>query len=67
MAFWNKDDKNSALSDEQVLFLSDIFPTGYMGAEMCNIQPGDTIAVWGCGPVGQFTIASALLRGAARA
>ncbi len=42
------------LSDEQVLFLSDIFPTGYMGAEMCNIQPGDTIAVWGCGPVGQL-------------
>src|SRR5581483_5304756 len=39
------------LSDDQVLFLSDIFPTGYMGAEMCNIQPGDTIAVWGCGPV----------------
>ena len=47
------------LSDEQVLFLSDIFPTGYMGAEMCNIKPGDTIAVWGCGPVGQFAIASA--------
>ena len=44
------------LTDEQVLFLSDIFPTGYMGAEMCNIQPGDTIAVWGCGPVGQFAI-----------
>src|SRR5919112_2058687 len=39
------------LTDEQVLFLSDIFPTGYMGAEMCDIQPGDTIAVWGCGPV----------------
>ena len=38
------------LTDEQVLFLSDIFPTGYMGAEMCDIQPGDTIAVWGCGP-----------------
>ncbi len=44
------------LTDEQVLFLSDIFPTGYMGADMCNIQPGDTIAVWGCGPVGQFAI-----------
>jgi threonine dehydrogenase-like Zn-dependent dehydrogenase len=54
------------LSDEQVLFLSDIFPTGYMGAEMCNIRPGDTIAVWGCGPVGQFAIASAKLLGAER-
>jgi threonine dehydrogenase-like Zn-dependent dehydrogenase len=54
------------LSDEQVLFLSDIFPTGYMGAEMCGIKPGDTIAVWGCGPVGQFAIASAYLLGAER-
>jgi threonine dehydrogenase-like Zn-dependent dehydrogenase len=54
------------LSDEKVLFLSDIFPTGYMGAEMCNIQPGDTIAVWGCGPVGQFAIKSAYLLGAER-
>ena len=54
------------LSDEQVLFLSDIFPTGYMGAEMCNIQPGDTIAVWGCGPVGQFAMKSAYLLGAGR-
>jgi threonine dehydrogenase-like Zn-dependent dehydrogenase len=54
------------LSDEQVLFLSDIFPTGWMGAEMCNIKPGDTIAVWGCGPVGQFAIASAYLLGAER-
>jgi threonine dehydrogenase-like Zn-dependent dehydrogenase len=54
------------LSDEQVLFLSDIFPTGYMGAEMCNIQPGDTIAVWGCGPVGQFAMKSAFLLGAER-
>ena len=54
------------LSDEQVLFLSDIFPTGYMGAEMCNIQPGDTIAVWGCGPVGQFAVRSAFLLGAER-
>jgi threonine dehydrogenase-like Zn-dependent dehydrogenase len=52
--------------DEQVLFLSDILPTGYMGAEMCNIQPGDVIAVWGCGPVGQFAIASAKLLGAER-
>ena len=54
------------LSDEQVLFLSDIFPTGYMGAEMCNITGGDVIAVWGAGPVGQFAIASARLLGAER-
>lgn len=54
------------LTDEQVLFLSDIFPTGYMGAEMCNIQPGHTIAVWGCGPVGQLAMKSAFLLGAAR-
>ncbi len=54
------------LSDEQVLFLSDIFPTGYMAAENCNIRPGDTIAVWGCGPVGLFAIASAFLLGAER-
>lgn len=54
------------LSDEQVLFLSDIFPTGWMGAEMCNIKPGDTIAIWGCGPVGQFSIRSAFLLGAER-
>jgi threonine dehydrogenase-like Zn-dependent dehydrogenase len=54
------------LSDDKVLFLSDIFPTGYMGAEMCNIKRGDTIAVWGCGPVGQFAIASAKLLGAER-
>jgi threonine dehydrogenase-like Zn-dependent dehydrogenase len=54
------------LPDEQVLFLSDIFPTGYMGAEMCDIKPGDVIAVWGAGPVGQFAIASALLLGAER-
>jgi threonine dehydrogenase-like Zn-dependent dehydrogenase len=52
------------LTDEQVLFLSDIFPTGYMGAEMCDIQRGDVIAVWGAGPVGQFAIASAYLLGA---
>jgi threonine dehydrogenase-like Zn-dependent dehydrogenase len=56
----------NGFSDEQVLFLSDIFPTGYMGAEMCNIKPGDVIAVWGCGPVGQFAIASAFLLGAER-
>jgi threonine dehydrogenase-like Zn-dependent dehydrogenase len=54
------------LSDDQVLFLSDILPTGYMGAEMCNIKEGDTIAVWGCGPVGQFAIASARMLGAER-
>lgn len=53
-------------SDEQVLFLTDIFPTGYMGAENANIQEGDTVAVWGCGPVGQFTIRSAFLLGAER-
>src|SRR5687768_1325627 len=52
------------LDDEKVLFLSDIFPTGYMAAEQCNIQPGDTVAVWGCGPVGQFAIRSAYLLGA---
>jgi threonine dehydrogenase-like Zn-dependent dehydrogenase len=56
----------SDLSDEQVLFLTDIFPTGYMAAENCNIQRGDTIAVWGCGPVGQFAIRSAFLLGAER-
>jgi threonine dehydrogenase-like Zn-dependent dehydrogenase len=54
------------LPDEQVLFLSDIFPTGYMGAEMCDIKRGDTVAVWGCGPVGQFAIASARMLGAER-
>lgn len=54
------------LSDEKVLFLSDILPTGYMGAEMCNIKPGDVIAVWGCGPVGQFAIACAKMLGAER-
>ena len=56
----------SACADEQVLFLSDIFPTGYMAAENCNIQPGDTVAVWGCGPVGQFAIRERLLLGAER-
>ena len=54
------------IPDEQVLFLSDIFPTGYMGAEMCNIQGGDVMAVWGCGPVGQFAIKSAYMLGAER-
>jgi threonine dehydrogenase-like Zn-dependent dehydrogenase len=54
------------LSDEQVLFLSDIFPTGYMAAEFCNLKGGETVAVWGCGPVGQFAIKSAFLLGAER-
>jgi threonine dehydrogenase-like Zn-dependent dehydrogenase len=54
------------LTDEQVLFLTDIFPTAYMAAENCDIQPGDTIAIWGCGPVGQLTIKSAFLLGAER-
>lgn len=52
--------------DEQVLFLTDIFPTGYMAAENGNIQPGDTVAVWGCGPVGQFAIQSAWMFNPAR-
>src|SRR5438477_457588 len=54
------------LRDEQVLFLSDIFPTGYMAAVNCDIQPGDTVAVWGCGPVGLFAMKSAFMLGAAR-
>jgi threonine dehydrogenase-like Zn-dependent dehydrogenase len=54
------------LTDEQVLFLSDIFPTGWMAAENCDIQPGDTVAIWGCGAVGQFAIRSAFLLGAER-
>jgi threonine dehydrogenase-like Zn-dependent dehydrogenase len=57
---------DKSMTDDQVLFLSDIFPTGYMGAEMCNIQPGQVIAVWGCGPVGLFAIKSALMLGAER-
>jgi threonine dehydrogenase-like Zn-dependent dehydrogenase len=56
----------TGLSDEQVLFLSDIFPTGYMAADFCDIQQGDTIAIWGCGPVGQMAIRSAFLLGAER-
>ena len=55
-----------SVSDEKALFLTDIFPTGYMAADNCNIQPGDVIAVWGCGPVGQFAIRSAFLLGAER-
>jgi threonine dehydrogenase-like Zn-dependent dehydrogenase len=54
------------MPDEKLLFLSDIFPTGYMAAENCNIQGGDTVAVWGCGPVGQFAIKSAWMLGAGR-
>ena len=56
----------SDLPDEQVLFLSDIFPTGYMAAENADIEPGDTVAVWGCGPVAQFAIKSAWMFGAER-
>src|SRR5690606_34737703 len=52
--------------DEQVLFLSDILPTGWMAAENADIRPGDIVAVWGCGPVGLFAIQSALLMGAAQ-
>jgi threonine dehydrogenase-like Zn-dependent dehydrogenase len=55
-----------SVGDEQALFLTDIFPTGYMAAENCNIRGGDVIAVWGCGPVGQFAIRSAFLLGAER-
>jgi threonine dehydrogenase-like Zn-dependent dehydrogenase len=54
---------DDGFTDEQVLFLTDIFPTGYMGAEFCDIEPGDVIAVWGAGPVGLFAIASAFLLG----
>ena len=54
------------LDDEQVLFLSDIFPTAYQAAENCNIQPGDTVAIWGLGPVGQLAVKSAFLLGAER-
>ncbi|KTD45290.1 threonine(-3-)dehydrogenase [Legionella quinlivanii] len=54
------------IADDKLLFLSDIFPTGYMAAENCDIQAGDTVAVWGCGPVGQFAIQSAWMLGAAR-
>jgi threonine dehydrogenase-like Zn-dependent dehydrogenase len=56
----------AGLRDEQVLFLSDVLPTGYMAAENCQIQQGDVVAVWGCGPVGQFALRSARLLGAER-
>ena len=55
-----------SVTDEQALFLSDIFPTGYMAAENAQIEDGDTVAIWGCGPVGQFAIRSALMMGAGR-
>jgi threonine dehydrogenase-like Zn-dependent dehydrogenase len=58
--------EDQSIPDESVLFLSDIFPTGYMGAELCDIRPGDVIAVWGAGPVGQFAAASAFMLGAER-
>lgn len=54
------------IADEKALFLSDIFPTGWMAAKNCDIQPGDTVAIWGCGPVGQMCIQSAWLQGAGR-
>src|SRR5207237_9446531 len=54
------------LRDDPVVCLSDIFPTAYMGAENCDIQRGDTVAIWGCGPVGQFAIRSAFMLGAER-
>lgn len=54
----------TSIEDEKVLFLSDIFPTGYQAAENCNIQEGDTVAIWGAGPVGQFAIKSAFMLGA---
>lgn len=57
---------DSNLSDDQVLFLSDIFPTGYMAAENAQIEPGDTVAIWGCGPVAQFAIQCAWMLGAGR-
>lgn len=57
---------DDSLSDDQALFLSDIFPTGYVAAENADIEDGDTVAVWGCGPVGQFCIKSAHMLGADR-
>lgn len=56
----------NGLTDEQVLFLSDIFPTAYMAAENCDIKPGDTVAIWGCGPVGQLAVRSCFMLGAER-
>ena len=57
---------DDGMPDEKLLFLSDILPTGYMGAEMCDIKPGDVVAVWGAGPVGLFAMMSAYLLGADR-
>jgi len=57
---------DDSLEDEKVLFLTDILPTGWMAAENCAIEPGDTVAVWGCGPVGLFAVQSAFLMGAER-
>ncbi len=57
---------DSISKDEQVLFLSDIFPTGYFGADIANVQPGDDVAVFGAGPVGYFAVMSSFLKGAAR-
>ena len=54
------------IEDDKVLFLSDILPTGWMAAVNCDIEPGDVVAVWGCGPVGLFAVQSALLLGAHR-
>src|SRR5690606_39808774 len=54
------------ISDEQAILMSDIFPTGYFGADLADIKPGHTVAVFGCGPVGQFAIASAKLMDAGR-
>src|SRR5215216_3091878 len=56
----------AGLSDEQVVLLSDVYPTGYMAAENADIEPGETVAIWGCGPVGQFAIRSAWMFGAGR-
>jgi threonine dehydrogenase-like Zn-dependent dehydrogenase len=56
----------AGMSDDQALFLSDIFPTGFMGADLCGIKGGEVVAVWGCGPVGQFAIKSAYMLGASR-
>jgi threonine dehydrogenase-like Zn-dependent dehydrogenase len=57
---------SEVVTDEQAVFLADVFPTGYMAAENCQIQSGDTVAVWGCGPVGLFAIKSAFFLGAGR-
>jgi threonine dehydrogenase-like Zn-dependent dehydrogenase len=56
----------SGVTDDQAILISDIFPTGYFGADLAGIKPGDTVAVFGCGPVGQFAIASAMLMDAGR-